>query len=137
MNRTVRTAIAFWFAVVCAAVCGVPANAQYDNGSVVGAVHDASGAAVPGATVTATAVATKAEARTTTNGTGDYEFPDLKAGLIVDEFQNIHIYPLIVHILGLTAPSGIDGRLSVLAPILKVNPGKSADPRINLPSRQR
>ena len=63
--------------------------------------------------------------------------PDLKAGLIVDEFQNIHIYPLIVHILGLTAPSGIDGRLSVLAPILKVNPGKSADPRINLPSRQR
>jgi predicted AlkP superfamily pyrophosphatase or phosphodiesterase len=45
--------------------------------------------------------------------------PDLKAGLTVDEFQNIHIYPLIAHILGLNVPSGIDGQLSVLAPILK------------------
>jgi len=44
--------------------------------------------------------------------------PDLKAGLTVEEFQNIHIYPLIAHILGLTAPSGIDGQFSVLAPIL-------------------
>jgi predicted AlkP superfamily pyrophosphatase or phosphodiesterase len=44
--------------------------------------------------------------------------PDLKAGLTVDEFQNIHIYPLIAHILGLTVPSGIDGQFSVLAPIL-------------------
>ncbi len=44
--------------------------------------------------------------------------PDLKAGLTVEEFQNIHIYPLIAHILGLTVPSGIDGRLSVLEPIL-------------------
>jgi alkaline phosphatase D len=44
--------------------------------------------------------------------------PDLKAGLTVEEFRNIHIYPLIAHILGLTLPSGIDGRLSVLEPIL-------------------
>jgi predicted AlkP superfamily pyrophosphatase or phosphodiesterase len=44
--------------------------------------------------------------------------PDLKAGLTVDEFQNIHIYPLIAHILGLTVPSGIDGQFSVLAHIL-------------------
>jgi hypothetical protein len=44
--------------------------------------------------------------------------PDLKAGLSVDEFQNIHIYPLIAHILGLTVPSNIDGQFSVLAPIL-------------------
>jgi len=45
--------------------------------------------------------------------------PDLKAGLTVEEFQNIHIYPLIAHILGLTVPSGIDGQFSVLAPILR------------------
>jgi predicted AlkP superfamily pyrophosphatase or phosphodiesterase len=44
--------------------------------------------------------------------------PDLKAGLTVEEFQNIHIYPLIAHILGLRTPSEIDGQLSVLAPIL-------------------
>jgi hypothetical protein len=45
--------------------------------------------------------------------------PDLKTGLTIDEFQNIHIYPLIARILGLTVPSGIDGQFSVLAPILK------------------
>ncbi len=44
--------------------------------------------------------------------------PDLKAGITIDEFQNIHIYPLIAHILGLSMPSGIDGQFSVLAPIL-------------------
>lgn len=44
--------------------------------------------------------------------------PDLKSGLIIEEFQNIHIYPLIAHILGLKMPSGIDGQFSVLAPIL-------------------
>ncbi len=45
--------------------------------------------------------------------------PDLKTGVTVEEFQNIHIYPLIAHILGLNVPSGIDGQFSVLAPILK------------------
>jgi alkaline phosphatase D len=45
--------------------------------------------------------------------------PDLKAGLTIEEFQNIHIYPLIAHILGLKVPTGIDGQFSVLAPILK------------------
>jgi alkaline phosphatase D len=52
--------------------------------------------------------------------------PDLKAGLTVDEFQNIHIYPLIAHILGLTMPSGIDGQLSVLAPILSTGAKSNA-----------
>ncbi len=45
--------------------------------------------------------------------------PDLKTGLTVEEFRNIHIYPLIAHILGLTTPPGIDGQFSVLAPILR------------------
>jgi predicted AlkP superfamily pyrophosphatase or phosphodiesterase len=45
--------------------------------------------------------------------------PDLKAGVTVEEFQNIHIYPLIANILGLTVPAGIDGQFSVLAPILR------------------
>jgi predicted AlkP superfamily pyrophosphatase or phosphodiesterase len=44
--------------------------------------------------------------------------PDLKAGLTIEEFENIHIYPLIAHILGLRMPAGIDGQFSVLAPIL-------------------
>ena len=52
--------------------------------------------------------------------------PDLKAGLTVEEFQNIHIYPLIAHILGLHAPAGIDGQFSVLAPILNTDAKSSA-----------
>ena len=52
--------------------------------------------------------------------------PDLKTGLTVEEFQNIHIYPLIAHILGLAVPSGIDGQFSVLAPILSTGAKTSA-----------
>jgi hypothetical protein len=72
--------IAIFFAVIGMVVLGVPAWAQYDNGSVVGTVKDASGAAVAGANVTATNTDTSIAARTVTNGSGDYEFPDLKAG---------------------------------------------------------
>lgn len=45
--------------------------------------------------------------------------PHIKEGLTVDSFQNIHIYPLICKILGLPIPAEIDGKLSVLEPILK------------------
>jgi predicted AlkP superfamily pyrophosphatase or phosphodiesterase len=47
------------------------------------------------------------------------EGPDLKGGLRIEEFQNIHIYPLIAHILGLRAPANLDGQLSTLTPILR------------------
>ncbi len=45
--------------------------------------------------------------------------PSIKKGLIVSPFQNVHVYPLIAHILGLPIPEGIDGDLSVLQKILK------------------
>jgi alkaline phosphatase D len=45
--------------------------------------------------------------------------PDLKRGLTIPPFENVHIYPLIAKLLGLPVPPGIDGRLDVLAPILK------------------
>jgi predicted AlkP superfamily pyrophosphatase or phosphodiesterase len=48
--------------------------------------------------------------------------PDLKTGVTLEPFENIHIYPLIAHILGLKTPA-VDGSLSVLAPILS---GKAA-----------
>lgn len=52
--------------------------------------------------------------------------PDLKAGITIEEFQNIHIYPLIAHILGLHVPAGIDGQLPVLAPILSAAKANAA-----------
>lgn len=45
--------------------------------------------------------------------------PQIKSGLKIPAFENVNIYPLIAHILGLTYTQKIDGRESVLAPILK------------------
>lgn len=46
--------------------------------------------------------------------------PGIKAGLSIPRFRNVHIYPLICQILGLSLPeAGIDGDPKVLAPILK------------------
>ncbi|MGX9463158.1 alkaline phosphatase family protein [Shewanella sp. A14] len=36
----------------------------------------------------------------------------------IDQAENIHLYPLIAHILGLTITEPIDGRLSILTPLL-------------------
>jgi outer membrane receptor protein involved in Fe transport len=60
-------------------LCG-QAHAQYENGSVVGTIRDATAAVVAGASVTATNNATSIAVQTTTNGTGDYEFPSLRVG---------------------------------------------------------
>src|SRR5271169_3436440 len=56
-------------------------HAQYEDGSLVGTIHDGSGAAVSGGTVTISNDATGLVAKATTNGEGDYEFPALKVGV--------------------------------------------------------
>jgi hypothetical protein len=61
------------------AVCGL-AHAQYDNGSLVGTIRDATGAPVPNAKVTITNTATGIVTRTQTNGTGEYDVPSLRVG---------------------------------------------------------
>ncbi|HZT39899.1 MAG TPA: carboxypeptidase regulatory-like domain-containing protein [Bryobacteraceae bacterium] len=53
---------------------------QGERGSMSGTVTDSSGAAVPGATVTATEVATNVETKATTTETGVYRIPYLPAG---------------------------------------------------------
>jgi hypothetical protein len=45
--------------------------------------------------------------------------PHLKRGITIEEFQNIHLYPLIAKLLRLQVSDKIDGDVSVLAPILK------------------
>jgi Carboxypeptidase regulatory-like domain/TonB dependent receptor/TonB-dependent Receptor Plug Domain len=57
------------------------AQAQYEDGSLVGTIHDASGAVIPGANVTATNVATGIVSKTSSNATGEYEFPSLRVGI--------------------------------------------------------
>jgi Carboxypeptidase regulatory-like domain/TonB-dependent Receptor Plug Domain len=61
-------------------VCGV-AQAQFDNGSLVGTIRDQSGAVVPNATVTATNTATNIATSAATNSSGDYEIPALHVGV--------------------------------------------------------
>jgi hypothetical protein len=56
------------------------AFAQIGGGSIVGIVHDASGAAVPGVQVIAHNQETNEEHTATTNEEGYYEFPLLPAG---------------------------------------------------------
>jgi predicted AlkP superfamily pyrophosphatase or phosphodiesterase len=45
--------------------------------------------------------------------------PAFKQNLTIETFENVHVYPLIAKILGLTISEKIDGSLSVLQPILR------------------
>lgn len=56
-------------------------QAQYENGSLVGTIHDASGAPLSGAVVTITNTATAITSKATTNDSGDYEIPSLRIGV--------------------------------------------------------
>src|SRR5215203_554749 len=56
------------------------ALAQFDTATVLGAVHDTSGAVVPGATVTLKNTATGITATTVTDGEGNYQFLNVRIG---------------------------------------------------------
>ncbi len=58
----------------------VAGTAQFETATVLGYVRDASGAAVPGASVTLIDQQTKATVNAQTNGQGSYEFTDVKIG---------------------------------------------------------
>src|ERR1700722_4162958 len=57
------------------------AHAQYENGSLVGTVHDSSGAVVSGAAGSVINTVTGITEKATTSGEGDYEFPSLRTGV--------------------------------------------------------
>jgi Carboxypeptidase regulatory-like domain/TonB-dependent Receptor Plug Domain len=56
------------------------AQAQFDIGSLVGTIRDQSGAAVAGASITATNIATNIETAANSDGSGGYEIPSLHVG---------------------------------------------------------
>lgn len=45
--------------------------------------------------------------------------PEFKNNLVIDEFENINVYPLVAEILGLKIIQPIDGKLKVLKVTLK------------------
>jgi hypothetical protein len=68
-------------ALIAALLTGtVPALAQFESASVLGYVHDNSGAAISGATVTLTNMATSIKQVKTTDSEGKYEFPSVQIG---------------------------------------------------------
>lgn len=69
-----------WLLVLGALAWGSPASAQSTFGSVTGIVTDASGAVVPGATVTLTNTQTGAVRTSVTGASGDYLVSNLDAG---------------------------------------------------------
>ena len=45
--------------------------------------------------------------------------PNFKQGVVIPAFENIHVFPAVLSILNLPVPTDIDGRLSVLAPVIQ------------------
>jgi hypothetical protein len=75
-----RTSIALFTALLLCLLLPTSALAQFENGSIVGSIHDSSGAVVPGATVTVTNTATGIVSSAPTKDDGAYEVPNLKVG---------------------------------------------------------
>src|SRR5450631_2391612 len=81
MNNLVRRAVRILSLAVSLSFMGCVAHAQFDVGSLVGAIRDQSGAAVAGASITATNTATNIESSATSDDSGDYEIPSLHVGV--------------------------------------------------------
>lgn len=70
--------VLIWLLTVC---CGLQVRAQVNTGTLSGQIEDASGAVVPGATLTVTEQTTGFSRQAKTDGDGTYVFPDLPIGL--------------------------------------------------------
>src|SRR5580658_1893933 len=81
MSNPMIQAIRTLFLAVSLSFASCAAYAQFDVGSLVGTIHDQSGAAVPNASITVTNTATNIESSATSNSSGDYEVPSLRAGV--------------------------------------------------------
>lgn len=81
MKKSYLLRTSLFLASLLIAICGTKARAQYEDGSLIGAIHDSSGAVVSNATVTVTNVNTGIVTRVVSNGSGDYEVPSLHVGV--------------------------------------------------------
>ena len=75
-----RISCRFWLAALLLAFTPLTAFAQFDSGTLLGRVLDQSDAAIPGATVTLTNVATGIQATAVTDDTGSYQFLNVRVG---------------------------------------------------------
>jgi len=75
-STTLKVCVAL---LVCFASAQI--HAQYENGSLLGTIKDASGAPIAGASVTITNTATGIGTQTKTAESGDYDVPQLRVGV--------------------------------------------------------
>jgi len=108
MIRLLRSAL-------LAALCVLPIAAQLDRATVTGSVTDPSGAAIPGAQVIVSNVATGAKFTTTTNHLGQYTQPGLPVGNYEIRFDASGFRQLVLS--GITTQAGdvvrMDGHLQI------------------------
>src|SRR5881296_2979348 len=86
---------------------------QTERGNITGAVTDTTGAAVPGAVITITNLATNQSVTVTATGAGDYNGPNLPPGYYRLEFAATGFKKTVRDNVVLTAASTmrVDGRL--------------------------
>ncbi|MEO7143736.1 MAG: carboxypeptidase-like regulatory domain-containing protein, partial [Bryobacteraceae bacterium] len=87
--------------------------AQSERGTISGTVHDATGAVVPGATVTATETATNSVITVTTSSAGDYTIPSLTVGTYTVRAEKEGFRPAVVTGLTLNAASSARADLTL------------------------
>ncbi|WP_321473835.1 TonB-dependent receptor [uncultured Paludibaculum sp.] len=116
MNRLVRTWILLLGLLVVLATAPARLQAQgTDLGSIRGNVVDASGAAIPEATVTITDLGTNITRVVKTNGVGEFEANGLKSGSykVLIEAKGFNTLELTGVVVRTGEPARADGRLEV------------------------
>ncbi len=102
-SMTLRRA-AFLFAICSfCLVCSLQQLAAQYRGSFQGTVTDATGAVVPGATVTLTSVDTSNSRTATTSGAGTYAFPNLAPGQYTFKVEKTGFNTQVVNNVSLTS----------------------------------
>ncbi|NYF78185.1 TonB-dependent receptor [Granulicella arctica] len=75
-----RVSLCIALLIACTLFLSPVANAQFDNGSLVGTVHDSTGAVIPAASVTVTNKDTNIAQASQSDASGNYEFSSLRVG---------------------------------------------------------
>ncbi len=71
----------FLVATLLLFLCCNDLHAQFEDGSLVGTIHDSTGAAIPGAAIDVVNTATGIHSSATSNASGDYVVPSLRVGV--------------------------------------------------------
>jgi hypothetical protein len=99
MNRLRKRLLQMMIAILTLSV----SSFAQSTGSLVGTVHDSTGAVVQGADIVATNVLTGISSRTTTNTSGDYAFPSLATGIytlnvVASGFKPLLVQQMQIHV---------------------------------------